>query len=75
MSAHLPFGGTIRAALAKTFTQNYFPTIGHLRLWTKSITELALCNLPLLVDECRDWPSCGLCADWGRTKVARCPVL
>jgi hypothetical protein len=75
ISAHLPSGRTLCAALANTLIQNYFPVFDDGRSLTGSATELGICRLSPLGGECRDWPSCGLVADWPRTKIAGPPAL
>ena len=58
-----------------SLTQNYFPVFDDGRSLTGSATELGICRLSPLGGECRDWPSCGLVADWPRTKIAGPPAL
>lgn len=56
-------------------TQNYFPTFDCVRSSTVITVELRFCRLLSLAGECRDWPFCGLLADWLRTKIAYVPAL
>lgn len=64
---------TSRYAKPGSTTRNYLPTFDYVRSSTASAAELRFCRLSSLAAECRQWPSCGLVADWLRTKIARVP--
>ena len=66
------WGGVVNGV--EEWTQNYFPTFDYVRSSAVSVTDLAFCRLSSLADECRDWASCGLVADWPRTKIAGVPA-